>query len=51
MQSRGNVGSRRERRAMLHYQWVESVAHREIMSRAKSYRQRMLQIVARRPAA
>ena len=51
MQSRGNVGTRRERRATPHYQWMESVTHREIMSRAKNYRQRVQQIVARRPAA
>jgi hypothetical protein len=51
MQSRGNVGTRRERRATPRYQWIESVTHREILSRAKTYRQRIQQIVARRPAA
>src|SRR5580704_14923976 len=51
MQSRGSVGTRRERRATPRYQWMESVTHREIISRSKNYRQRMQHIVARRPAA
>jgi hypothetical protein len=51
VQSRGNVGSRRERRAAPRYEWMPSVTHREIVSRAKSYRQRIQQIIARRPAA
>jgi hypothetical protein len=51
LQSRGNVGSRRERRATPRYEWMPSLTHREIVSRAKSYRQRIQHLVARRPAA
>jgi hypothetical protein len=51
VQSRGNVGSRRERSAAPRYEWMPSATHREIVSRAKSYRQRMQHIIARRPAA
>jgi hypothetical protein len=37
LQSRGNVGSRRERKATPYYEWMPSLTHREIVSRAKSY--------------
>lgn len=49
--SRGNVGSRRERRRTPREQWLVSHPHREIMRRAELYRQRMETIVARRKAA
>jgi hypothetical protein len=51
MMSRGNVGSRRERRRTPRQQWMASQPHKEIMRRADLYRQRVLRIVARRAAA
>jgi len=49
--SRGNVGSRRERRRTPREQWMVSHPHKEIMRRAELYRQRMETILARRKAA
>jgi len=50
--SRGNVGSRRERRRTPREQWVPSHAHREIFRRAELYRARMQAVVFRKkPAA
>jgi hypothetical protein len=51
MQSRGNVGSRRERRRTPRQEWMLSHPHKEIMRRAELYRQRVQRIVARRAAA
>ena len=49
--SRGNVGSRRERRRTPREQWVTSHGQREITRRAELYRSRIHHIVARRAAA
>jgi hypothetical protein len=49
--SRGNVGSRRERRATPRHQWLTSRPHKEIMGRAEQYRQRVEHISARLVAA
>lgn len=49
--SRGNVGSRRERRATPRHLWVLSRPHKEISERSKLYRQRVERIDARRAAA
>jgi hypothetical protein len=51
MLSRGNVGSRRERRRTPREQWMISQPQKEITRRAGQYRQRMETIVARRVAA
>ncbi len=51
MMSRGNVGSRRERRRTPRQEWMLSHPHKEIMRRAELYRQRLQRIVARRAAA
>ena len=48
---RGNVGSRRERRATPRYQWLHSLAHRQIMTRAEQYLRRVSEIQQRRAAA
>ncbi|MBS1850955.1 MAG: hypothetical protein JST79_08585 [Acidobacteria bacterium] len=48
---RGNVGSRRERRATPRYQWLPSKPHREIMRQAKLYRSRLEKILERKIAA
>jgi len=48
---RGNVGSRRERRAAPRDQWVASLAHRQITSRAVQYRKRVGEIQKDRAAA
>jgi hypothetical protein len=45
--SRGNVGSRRERRRTPRQQWVESHQHKEINKRAEEYRMRVQDIRAR----
>jgi hypothetical protein len=49
--SRGNVGSRRERRAMPHSQWLTSLPYKEIMSRSEHYRERIQHIAMRMEAA
>ncbi|HLB90406.1 MAG TPA: hypothetical protein VJK29_22295 [Terriglobales bacterium] len=49
--SRGNVGSRRERRRTPRLQWVASHPHKEIIRRAEQYRQRVQLSRVRRPAA
>jgi len=49
--SRGNVGSRRERRRTPRELWVPSHPHKEIVHRAELYRQRIRKIEARRAAA
>ncbi len=51
MMSRGNVGSRRERRRTPRQEWMLSHPHKEIMRRAELYRQRLQRIVTRRAAA
>jgi hypothetical protein len=48
---RGNVGSRRERRAAPRDQWVASLAYRQITSRAVQYRKRVGEIQKDRAAA
>ena len=48
---RGNVGSRRERRATPRYQWLPSLPHREITGRAEHYWQQLAQILTSRIAA
>lgn len=45
--SRGNVGTRRERRATPRHQWLTSRPHKEIAARAEQYRQRVEHISAR----
>jgi len=49
--SRGNVGSRRERRRTPRQHWVTSHSHREIMHLTQLYQQRMQHIVTRKSAA
>jgi hypothetical protein len=49
--SRGNVGSRRERRRTPREQWIPSQAHKEITHRAEEYRKRVQHIRARLIAA
>jgi hypothetical protein len=49
--SRGNVGTRRERRATPRYQWLSSRPHKEIAARSEQYRQRIERISARLVAA
>lgn len=49
--SRGNVGSRRERRRTPREHWVPSRAHREIIRHAEQYRQRVQHILTRKMAA
>ena len=49
--SRGNVGSRRERRRIPREEWMASHPHKEIVRRAELYRQRVDNIIARRKAA
>lgn len=49
--NRGNVGSRRERRATPRSQWILSRPHKEITERAREYEKRMEHIEARRAAA
>ena len=49
--SRGNVGSRRERRATPRHQWLTSRPHKEITARAQQYRVRIERIGARPAAA
>lgn len=51
MMSRGNVGSRRERRRTPRQEWMLSHPHKEIMRRAELYRQRLQRIVTRKVAA
>jgi len=48
---RGNVGSRRERRATPRYQWIHSLSHRQITTRAEQYLRRVSEIQQRRAAA
>lgn len=47
--SRGNVGSRRERRRVIRTHWIPSHPHKEITRRAEQYRERLRQIL--KPAA
>jgi hypothetical protein len=49
--SRGNVGSRRERRRTPRLQWVASHTNKEINKRAEEYRQRVQHLRARQVAA
>jgi hypothetical protein len=49
--SRGNVGSRRERRRTPRQQWVVSHTHREIIHRAEEYRKRVQHLRTRQIAA
>jgi len=49
--SRGNVGSRRERRRTPRQQWVRSHAHKDVVRRAEEYRKRVQHIRARPIAA
>jgi len=49
--NRGNVGSRRERRAIQRSQWLVSLPHKEITRRAEHYRQRMQEMLTRKVAA
>jgi hypothetical protein len=49
--SRGNVGSRRERRRTPRQQWVASHTHKEIGKRAEEYRKRVQHIRSRQIAA
>ena len=49
--SRGNVGSRRERRRTPRQQWVASHTHKEIHHRAEEYRKRVQDIRSRQIAA
>jgi hypothetical protein len=49
--SRGNVGSRRERRRTPRQQWVASHPHKEIVKRAEEYRKRVQHLRARQIAA
>jgi hypothetical protein len=49
--SRGNVGSRRERRRTPREEWIVSHPHKEIVRSAEIYRQRIETITARRKAA
>ncbi len=49
--SRGNVGSRRERRATPRSQWLNSLPHEEIMNRADHYHERVQNVLARMEAA
>jgi len=49
--SRGNVGSRRERRRTPRQNWVMSHNHREIMRRTELYRQRVHTILTKKVAA
>jgi hypothetical protein len=49
--SRGNVGSRRERRRIPRQQWVLSHTHKEISKRAEEYRMRVQHIRSRQIAA
>ena len=51
LMSRGNVGTRRERRATPRYQWLTSRPHKEIMASAEQYRQRVEHMSARLVAA
>jgi hypothetical protein len=47
---RGGVGTRRERRAIPHDQWINSLPQRKIMGNAQKYRQQ-LEIIQKRKAA
>lgn len=49
--SRGNVGSRRERRGTPRQHWVVSHTHKEIMQRTQIYQERLRHIVTRKAAA
>jgi len=49
--NRGNVGSRRERRATARSQWIQSRPHKEIMERTREYGLRIQRIDAHRKAA
>ena len=49
--SRGNVGSRRERRRTPREQWITSHTHKEIKNRAEEYRKRVQHIRIRQIAA
>ena len=49
--SRGNLGSRRERRRTTRQDWVRSLTPKEILHRGPVYQQRVQQIVTRKAAA
>ena len=51
MQLRGNVGSRRERRGLPRYQWLPTLAHRQIVTRSEQYLRRVGEIQKRRAKA
>jgi hypothetical protein len=51
MASRGQVGTRRERRGVPHELWVNSLPGRKITSNAQKYRQQLQSIQKRREAA
>ena len=48
---RGAVGTRRERRAIPHDQWINSLPQRKIVSNAQKYRQQLETLQQRREAA
>ena len=48
---RGNVGSRRERRAVPRDQWLQTLSHRQITTRKEQYLRRVGEIQKRRAAA
>ena len=50
MLSRGNVGSRRERRSVPRSQWIKSLPHRQILSNSAQYRERTYAVDKRRAA-
>jgi hypothetical protein len=51
MALRGNVGSRRERRGVPRYQWLQSLSHRKITTNAEKYLMRVRDIQKHRAAA
>jgi len=51
LKNRGAVGTRRERRAIPHDQWVNSLPQRKIVGNAQKYRQQLQSIQKRREAA
>lgn len=51
LRHRGHVGSRRERRSIERSQWLTSLPQRKITNNAQQYRQTLLTIQRRRPAA
>ena len=51
LKHRGVVGSRRERRATPHDQWIQSLPHRKITTNAQQYQQHLQTIQRKREAA